>query len=55
MTLSDYRAAMLKDYWRGLLSRHQIAADMAKEAGVTVAYVYASLARHGLPTPIRGR
>ena len=55
MTLSSARRDFLETYWRGLLSRHQTAAGMAREAGVTVAYVYASLARHGLPTPVRGR
>lgn len=55
MRLSEYRKNMLERYWRDLAERHQTVAAMAREAGVTPAYVYASLARYGVDTPKRGR
>ena len=55
MRLSDYRRNMIERYWIGLHARHQSVAGMAREAGVSHAYVYASLARYDLPTPKRGK
>ena len=55
MRLSDYRKNMMERYWRDLAERHSSVAGMAREAGVTGAYVYASLARYGVDTPKRGK
>lgn len=55
MKLSEYRKNMLERFWRGLAERHSSVAGMAREAGVTAAYVYASLARYGVDTPKRGK
>lgn len=53
MRLTDARRAFLTEYWRSLWDRHQTAAAMAQEAGVSLSYVYQALAQHGLPAPQR--
>lgn len=53
MTLSEARREFLQDYWRALLARHNTAAEIAEDAGVSVSYVYTALATHSLPTPHR--